>query len=102
MWVLGMGGNLVLIGFCRTNTLRTVRMRRTYFAVLEDEDVAAPVDLVAGKTGEPNPESNEIAQWEQPQVAANGFVMHHAFADLERNGHAKDGGSGQRSPRPPA
>jgi hypothetical protein len=41
-------------------------MDRLDLAVLEHEDIAAPVDLVVGKTGKPYPEGNQVAQRQQP------------------------------------
>src|ERR1051326_2651239 len=77
-------------------------MSRTNLSPLKNEDIAAPVDFVTGEAGEPDPEGDEIAQRKQPQVAAHGRVMHHAFTNLKGDGGTQSGGGGESCPRPPA
>ena len=62
-------------------------MRRTYLAIFENEDIAAPVNVMSGEAGEPDPEGNQVAQGNKPEMALNGAVMDFV-AHAEGNGSA--------------
>src|ERR1700686_2176649 len=85
-WCSRMGRNLVLIRLCPADKCGPARICRANFAVFKNEDFAAPVNSVIGKAGKPNPECNEVAERNQPQVTPYGTVMHYSDAHLHRHG----------------
>ncbi len=57
-------------------------MGRMNLAIFENKYVAAPVDLMSGKAGEPDPEGDQITQRNQPQMPPHRAVVHNADAHL--------------------
>jgi len=66
-------------------------------AILQDEDIATPVDLMSGEAGKPNPESNQITQRNKPQMACDRTVLHYA-GNAEGDGTSQKSGGSQHSP----
>src|SRR5262249_1761144 len=95
-WSLPMRRNLVLVRFGSRETLRPERGDRTNLALLQNEYFPAPVDLVIGEAGKPDPESNQVAQGNEREITQDRTVMHYADANFERNRRAEKSRGGQR------
>src|SRR5262249_31151290 len=101
-WCLPMRRNLVLVRLGSTEPLRPQGMDRANLAFLENKNLTPPVDLMIGKAGKPDPEGDQVAQWNERQMLEDGAVLHYADANLERDRSAKESRRGQGCPRPPA
>src|SRR5215467_2767179 len=84
-----------------SNLPRTARMGRANLAIFQNKNLAAPVHRVIGKAGKPNPESNEVAQGNQPQMLPERAVMNNVNTHFDSDGGAEYDGGGQNWPGPP-
>src|SRR5882757_3350033 len=84
-WCLPMSGNLVLVSLGRADKLRTTWMHGTDLAIFKDKNITTPVDRIVGKAGKPDPECNQVANRQQPEMTPHGAIMHHADSYFQRN-----------------
>jgi len=72
----------------------------TDLPIFQNKNVAAPVDVMSAKAGEPHPEGDQVAQRHEPEMARDRGIAHHA-AHLKSNRSAEQSGSAQYRPGPP-
>ena len=64
--------------FRRTDQLGHRLMSGPDLAIVQNENVAAPMDLMSGEAGKPYPEGDQIAQGNQPEVSQDGAIVNNA------------------------
>src|ERR1700694_157727 len=75
-WSLPMNRHFVASRLSLADHLWFPRMSRANPAIFQDEDISTPVDPAAGKTCEPHPESDQIAQRHKPEPADDGRIVY--------------------------